>query len=77
MDGILDETFIHEAVHTSLDPCIYGSEEWNAAVAADNFFISDYARDFPEREDIAESWLVWFATRDRSDTFTAQELTQW
>jgi len=77
VDGILDETFIHEAVHTSLDPCIYGSEEWNAAVAADNFFISDYARDFPEREDIAESWLVWFATRYRSDTFTAQELTQW
>ena len=46
-NGILDETFIHEAAHTSLDSYIYGTKEWNDAVAADNKFISDYARDNP------------------------------
>ena len=76
-NGILDETFMHEAAHTSLDPCLYGTDEWNTAVEADNKFVSDYARDNPQREDIAESYLVWFATRYKQDQFTAQELSDW
>jgi hypothetical protein len=51
--------------------------EWDFAVAADGKYIDNYARDYPDREDIAETYLVWFATRYSSDRFTAEELAQW
>jgi hypothetical protein len=37
------------------------------AQAADPTFISDDARDFPEREDIAESFVPYLAVRYRAD----------
>ena len=40
--GILEETFIHEAAHTSLDADHAGSAGWLAAQADDNEFISTY-----------------------------------
>jgi hypothetical protein len=64
-DGILEETFVHEAAHTSLDAVHASSPGWLAAQAADPVFISTYARDFPNREDIAESFLPWLAVRHR------------
>jgi len=64
--GILEEVFIHEASHASL-----GSHNsapgWLAAQSSDGNFISAYARDFPVREDITESFLVYLAVRYRSD----------
>ena len=74
---ILDETLIHEGAHTSIDSYLYGTASWEQAVAADGKYISDYARDNPGREDIAETYLVWFATRYRPETFTTEELEQW
>jgi hypothetical protein len=65
--GILEETFVHEASHTSLDAAHATAAGWLAAQIADGDFISDYARDFPTREDIAESFLVWLAVRHRID----------
>ena len=38
---------------------------WRAAQEADGEFISNYARDFPDREDVAESVLPYFAMRYR------------
>lgn len=64
-DGILEETFVHEAAHTSLDAAHAASPGWLAAQAADPVFVSTYARDFPTREDIAESFLPWLAVRHR------------
>jgi hypothetical protein len=61
--GILEETFLHEAAHTSLDADHAASAGWLAAQAADNEFISTYARDNPTREDVAESFLPWLAVR--------------
>ena len=52
--GILEETLVHESTHTSLDGKYANAPEWLAAQEADNTFISTYARDFPEREDLAE-----------------------
>ena len=52
--NIVEETIIHEAAHTSLDSYIYGTDGWNNAVAADQTFISTYAKDYPNREDVAE-----------------------
>ena len=66
-DGILEETFVHEASHTSLDTDHGGAPGWLAAQTADAEFISTYARDFPQREDIAESFLPYLAVRHRPD----------
>ena len=66
-DGILEETLVHEASHTSLDDEHATAPGWLAAQAADPEFISTYARDYPYREDIAESFLVYLAIRHRAD----------
>lgn len=66
-DGILEETLVHEASHTSLDADHATAEGWLEAQAADEDFISTYARDHPTREDIAESYLLYFAWRHRRD----------
>ncbi len=65
-DGILEETFVHEASHTSLDSAHASSAGWLAAQSADPDFISTYARDNPTREDVAESFLTWLAIRHRA-----------
>ena len=66
-DGILEETFVHEAAHTSLDSYHASAADWLSAQRADDRFISNYARDFPGREDIAESFLPYLAIRYRPD----------
>ena len=74
---IYDETLVHEAVHTSLDNKIRDTEEWKAAVAADGIYVSDYARSYPRREDVAESFVIYLATRCAKDTMTQPELDKW
>ncbi len=69
-DGILEETFVHEAAHTSLDQAHAASAGWLSAQAKDVNFISTYARDNPTREDVAESVLPWLAVRYRSSRIT-------
>ena len=64
--GILEEAFVHEAVHTSIDSYHY-SAEWRCAQNADAAFISNYARDYPNREDHAETFLMWVAVVYRAD----------
>ncbi len=66
-DGILEETFVHEAVHTSLDAAHTWAPGWAAAQAADPTFISTYAREHPQREDLAESFVPYLAVRYRAD----------
>ncbi len=66
-DGILEETLVHEATHTSLDSLVMADPAWAAARNADPTFISTYARDNPTREDVAESFLPYLAVRYRSD----------
>ena len=70
-DGILEETLVHEAAHTSLDAQHASASGWLAAQAADPTFISTYARDNRAREDIAESFLPYLAVRHRSDRISA------
>ena len=66
-DGILEETLVHEASHTSLDNPHASSAGWKAAQTADPTFISTYAQDFSDREDVAESFLLYLALRYRID----------
>jgi len=63
--GILEETFVHEAAHTSLDSYHANDPDWINAQSTDCNFISDYAKEHPEREDIAESYLPYFAVKYR------------
>jgi hypothetical protein len=65
--GILEETLVHEASHSSLDAAHRSSSGWLGAQVADGEFISTYARDNPTREDVAESFLPWLAVRHRRD----------
>ncbi len=71
-DGILEETLVHEASHTSLDAYHAAAPGWLAAQTADANFISVYARDYPTREDIAESFLPYVALCCRPDRITTQ-----
>ena len=73
--GILEETFVHEAAHTSLDPVHANASQWLAAQNADPDFISTYAQSYPGREDIAESFLPYLALRYRPERIT-QELAE-
>ena len=66
-DGILEEVFVHEGSHVSLDQKYAPSREWVNAQELDGNFISHYARDFFRREDMAESFLAYLALRYRSD----------
>ena len=71
-DGILEETLVHEAAHTSLDAYHSNSSGWIAAQTMDGEFISTYAQDYPDREDIAESFLPYLAIRYRSERINQQ-----
>lgn len=71
----LEETIFHEATHVSMDPLLYYDEGYRSARDADSHFISDYAQQFPDREDIAESMLLWFALRYKSNKLTSSEAT--
>jgi len=78
-DGILEEALVHEAAHTSLDSDHASSSGWLSAQTMDGEFISTYAQDYPNREDIAESFLLYLAIRYRSDRITQstyQTITQ-
>jgi len=70
--GTLEEGLLHEAAHTSLDPFHKDDPRWLRAQQADGGFISDYARDYPDREDIAESVVPWIAVRHRSERIPPQ-----
>ena len=61
----LEEVLFHEAAHVSLDPEHATAPGWLAAQQVDGEFISTYARDHPDREDVAETSLPWWAVRHR------------
>ena len=69
--GTLEEALLHEAAHASLDPLHRQARRWLEARQADGTFISAYARDYPDREDIAESVIPWIAVRYRRDRIRA------
>lgn len=65
--GILEEALCHEAAHTSLDGRHAEAKGWMDAQKQDPRFISTYAQANPIREDVAESFLPYFAYRYRRD----------
>lgn len=53
----LEETVFHETIHATLDADYLQSNEWLQAQQNDSAFITQYAKDNPNKEDIAESAL--------------------
>jgi hypothetical protein len=74
-DGILEETLCHEASHTSLDGIHARSDRWRTAQSLDNAFISKYAKENPEREDVAETFLLYLALTHRRDRISEELAT--
>ena len=75
-----EEVALHEGGHAVLEDCGWDgcridcaglagslSAAWRAAQAADGLFISAYARDHPDREDMAETLWAWFVSRCAPD----------
>jgi hypothetical protein len=78
-EGVLEEVLAHEAAHTSLDLVLAQSQEWIDAQEADGAFISEYAAEHPEREDVAETVVPWIAIccgDDRVDADTATRIRE-
>lgn len=72
-DGIIEETLVHEASHTSLDATHANHPDWIQAQNLDANFISTYAQDNPTTEDIAESYLTWLAVRYRAEAISTTD----
>lgn len=53
----LDETVFHESAHVALDPLLSDDPDWRSNQIADGNFITQYAAQNPNKEDIAESAL--------------------
>ena len=76
--GIVEETLIHEATHTSIDAYHYpdretNGEKWIETVNRDEgCYISDYARDNPYREDLAELMPLYIATKYFPERITSE-----
>jgi len=71
--GFMEEMFLHEAVHVSMDRSHKAAPGWLDAQQADPTFISTYAQDWPNREDIAETFSAWFAVRYRPDRLSVDQ----
>lgn len=68
-----EEVMMHEGGHTSLDWAWGGSinsSKWKKAAKADNKFITKYAKQYPGREDVAETINWWIAVRCKPDTIS-------
>ena len=68
--GTLEEVLLHESAHVTLQNH-QDESGWHEAQEADGEFISNYARDNPDREDVAESLVAYFALRYRADRISA------
>jgi len=58
--GTLEESMLHEVIHTSLDHRVLGGKAWKGAQRADGRSISTYGRDNPNSEDLAETFTVYY-----------------
>lgn len=56
----LEETIFHESVHASLDADFLKSEQWLKSQQNDYAFITEYAKENADKEDMAESALFAF-----------------
>lgn len=73
LDGILEEAFVHEGAHVSLDAMHASAPGWLAAQQSDPDFISTYAESYPTSEDVSESFLPWLMVRHRASRISTAD----
>jgi hypothetical protein len=74
--GVLEQVILHEGTH-NFDWLFGGpikKDDWLKAAKADGKYISIYARDNPEREDVTETIVAYMAVKYRSNRFNAEEI---
>jgi hypothetical protein len=74
-DGVLEETLLHEAVHTSVDSYHAEDSNWMLAQSSDGVALSTYAQDNPTREDLSETIGPYLAVRFRAARLDAETIT--
>lgn len=73
----LEETLFHESVHTSLDDTYASSAEWTAAQEADGEYLTEYAAQESDREDLAETALYTWALQHHPDRISPEDADAW
>ena len=73
-DGNMEEMLLHEGTHAALD-YLY-NENWIVERNKDAKFISKYAYENPNREDISETFAVWLAVRNIENRLSADDYTK-
>ena len=68
----LEEGLLHESGHIALDWRI-DNDLWQSFQAKDPKFVSKYAKEFPDREDIAETLNAWIAVRCKADRISKSD----
>jgi len=74
-NGFLEEVLLHEASHTSLDWAWKGlisEQSWNSAQNLDLGYISQYAQEYPDREDVAELFPIYYVIRNKPTIFSSE-----
>jgi len=72
--GNIEELFLHESSHACLDH-LRKTPAWRQAVAWDRYkYISYYAQQNPDREDLSESSTSWYAVRIKRDRQPANDI---
>lgn len=72
-----EETIFHESVHTSLDDEFARTEGWLNAQRSDGQFLTEYAADFPETEDLAETALYAWALTHHPERVSQADALAW
>lgn len=72
----LEETVFHESIHAALDFEYLQSSQWWQAQQNDDAFITQYAKDNPSKEDMAESALFAYTMIKYSDRLSS-EIQNW
>lgn len=69
----LEETIFHESVHAAWDKQHASSEAWRRAQAQDGGFVTMYAKQNPDGEDLAESALFAYMLTHHPERIPASE----
>jgi hypothetical protein len=65
-DQVLEEAFLHEGTHTSMDDDHAGHPAWRAAQRADGMALSRHAFNYLDSEDLAETLGPYLGIRFRA-----------
>jgi len=77
-ENVLQQMILHEATHNFdwLFGGVIGRQEWLTAAKADGTYISQYAKENPEREDVTESIVPYLAARFRPERFSEEVINK-